>query len=605
MTGCHSDIDLKNIDSSAELEMGVALPIGSMHATIGDFLGDGQVKNIYVDSLENTGVITWKDTFDISRNYHPLDLSQYISETNLNLNVYDQLQARGMIGTDGKVTGTGAPVTLDFPITLRLKGINESSKLQDERLDSALIETASFTSIIRQNNLPLQWDWIDQVTLDLGPQINRPAGNTMTVYSRGNGYGYGENIPTAVNDFSICMMKNRNPSQWTQYLNNVIDTCDFTVHFTFTIPTGEKVDVPQNSGFSYKLGVQFVDYKAVWGMFSPSTDMYDESEEDFSDSWGDLAFLKTAKVPFAEPRVDVNVTTYIAGAMVMHGEYLYTEDIDGNKVYAAFTRDGRRTYDYHALKGEYLPLTSQIGDSTDKMNFFFSKAEDHGQIDRLVANMPQKIGYKFLVDFDQTLTPQIRLTNNTSVKVKATATLPLIFNQGLFLSYQDTVDVDLSKADIDSIINDVEYIDTLKATDLKLVLKAINTIPVDVKASIRCLDAAGNMIMDPEDPTKPFLIVPEDTVRIVAPKFEYRLSNWAMVEPGQTVVIASVNKKRVDILPLIKKIVYYAQIDDESMANAYKAGNFNVRITEDAGLKIGIGLTTKLDAIFNFNKDNK
>lgn len=111
--------------------------------------------------------------------------------------------------------------------------------------------------------------------------------------------------------------------------------------------------------------------------------------------------------------------------------------------------------------------------------------------------------------------------------------------------------------------------------------------------------------MDPEDPTKPFLIVPEDTVRIVAPKFEYRLSNWAMVEPGQTVIIASVNKKRVDILPLIKKIVYYAQIDDESMANAYKAGNFNVRITEDAGLKIGIGLTTKLDAIFNFNKDNK
>lgn len=115
MTGCHSDIDLQNIDSSAELEMGVALPIGSMHATIGDFLGDGQVKNIYVDSLENTGVIAWKDTFDISRNYHPLDLSQYISETNLNLNVYDQLQARGMIGTDGKVTGTWCSRHPRFP----------------------------------------------------------------------------------------------------------------------------------------------------------------------------------------------------------------------------------------------------------------------------------------------------------------------------------------------------------------------------------------------------------------------------------------------------------------------------------------------------------
>ena len=33
--GCHSEIDLQNIDKTAELEMGLAMPIGSIHATMG------------------------------------------------------------------------------------------------------------------------------------------------------------------------------------------------------------------------------------------------------------------------------------------------------------------------------------------------------------------------------------------------------------------------------------------------------------------------------------------------------------------------------------------------------------------------------------------
>ena len=63
MGGCKANVDLKNIDKTAELDMGIALPVGSMSATIGDFLADGQVPNIYVDSLNNKGILTFKDTF--------------------------------------------------------------------------------------------------------------------------------------------------------------------------------------------------------------------------------------------------------------------------------------------------------------------------------------------------------------------------------------------------------------------------------------------------------------------------------------------------------------------------------------------------------------
>ena len=86
LASCHSDIDLDNIDTSAEVEMGLALPVGTLHATISDFFGQG-IGNFYVDALDNKGVITWKDTFHVARNFHQVDWSQYISDKELNLNV--------------------------------------------------------------------------------------------------------------------------------------------------------------------------------------------------------------------------------------------------------------------------------------------------------------------------------------------------------------------------------------------------------------------------------------------------------------------------------------------------------------------------------------
>ena len=77
LAGCHADVDLANIDKKAEVEMGVALPIGSIHAKIGDFLGNGKVKNVFID---NKGTIFWQDTFHVSRNYHQLDLAAYIPQ---------------------------------------------------------------------------------------------------------------------------------------------------------------------------------------------------------------------------------------------------------------------------------------------------------------------------------------------------------------------------------------------------------------------------------------------------------------------------------------------------------------------------------------------
>lgn len=606
LMSCHSDVDLKNVDTTTRLDLGVALPVGTLNLTLGDFLG--YIPNLYVDSLNNKGVLTYKMDTTISRYYHQVDLKEHISEKELKLNVYEQAQAKGLIGGDGKVTGYGTPVTLDFPMTLKLKGINEASMLSGERLDSAYIDLASFSSTIDTIGASIKWEWIDQIVLDLGPQINRAQGNSMVVYDKNRDtdptkFNYNVTVPTDVDDFSIVLMKNRQPAKVDQYLNNVIDTCDFYVHFTFTIPMGEKVYVPENSAFKYKLGVQFIDYKAIWGMFEPSSDMHDEAVIDLSKSWGELDFLTRAKVPFSDPIVDVNIGTQVAGALYIDSAYVFGIDQDGVRTDAVF--EGGKTYRRVTFEeGEWLSLSSAIGDSTTNMNVRFDKTERGGQIHNLFRNVPQQLGYKFAVKFDMMQTPQIRVTNNTSIKVKATATLPFMFNEGMHIDYSDTIrDVNLSKFSIDSLLAEVKALDSLKVNELRMILKAENEIPLCIKAYMRCLDDKGNVIMDPKDASKPLLLFESDTVRLVAPTYANN-GGWYKASPGQTTISAYLTQEKIDLLPQIKQIVYTAVVDDESLQDAYSKGLDKVRIMDTDRLKLTIGLSGNVDATINFNNNS-
>ena len=620
LASCHSEVDWNNIDTRSEVEMGLALPVGSIHATLGDFLGNGQVPSLFIDSMENKGVITWKDTFKIARNFHQVNLSQYISEKHLSLNVYDKLKEKlveypalaAMLESNNKVTGIGVPITLTFDIPLKLTGINEAENIMGERLDSALIDTASFSSYIKTYNLPLEWEWIDSVTLELGEQINRPERNTMVVYDKNRDhFGYEQEIPTVVDHFTINMMKKNSAGQYIT--GSVVDSVSFKINFTFTIPTGKTVTVPKDAAFDYKLGVQFINYQAIWGKFSRSKDMYDEAVIDLSESWGALSFISDWKVPFAKPKIDMHIYTQIAGAMKIDGDYLYALDSKGDSIFAQFTRGTQdyRNFPRQFEEGEYLdPTKSQIGDSTTNMIVQFSENPKEGHLDRLFHTMPQKLGYKFGIDFTYggTYPSQIRITPSTSVRVEAACKLPLIFdNSGMFVHYQDTIrDVNLSQYSIDSLLANVNVVEKpVKQSELSLYLKAMNSIPLDIRASMRCLDEFGEVIMDPDTAAqKPLMLFPEDTITLKAPNFELVSGSWSAKTPGETIITAQLNKRQLDMLPKIKSIVYTAIIDDRSLQDAYRAGMNDVRITADEGLNIHIGLTAHIDAILNFNNNN-
>jgi len=608
LSSCHSDIDLGNIDKQAEVEMGLALPIGNLHLKIGDFIGDGKIDHLYVED----GVFALKIDTPITREYSKFELKDYIPDVNMPLlDVYKGLSYLPDMGGYKIIPGDDKDHTIPFPLTLKLDGINHPDSIGKQRLDSALIDSASFVSTISvKGGMTLNWNQVERIVLKLGKRVHPLDGtDSMLIYEKGNPdfaqyTDFGQNIDTRLRDFSIVLMKNLHPSTLIEYLTNVVDSVEFTVDFTVNIPSGQSVNVPVNSGFDYHMTVQFLDYKAIWGMFEPSDDMHDENVLDISKSWKDMDFLTRASLPFAEPKVDVNITTKIAGALYIDSAYLFTINREDSTTYATFNADESKYQQFTFKPGEYLPLSSAIGDSTTNMKIHFNNTPEGGRLNNIFKGVPKKLGYRFNVKFDAAKTPQIRVIPDMNIRVHALTTLPLIFDEGMHLDYTDTIrDVNLSQYSIDSLTAKTEIIDTMKTTDVTLFLTAYNTIPMDIRAVFRCIDINGDTIMDPADPSKPMALFAEDSLTFVAPQYEYIGGNWQRTSEGKTVITAQLSKEKLNLLPKVKNIVYSAVLENKTLQDEYDAKRgFTAKITEDSGLTLKIGLTAQADVVLNLNK---
>ena len=593
MQSCDAGVDLNNIDTTVSVEAALAVPVGSIRATIGNFVGRNS-GGLYIDTLENRGVLTFQDTFTVQNEFHKLDLSQYISNKTVKMDVYEKLGESSLL-SDGKITGDdGIQIPLSFPFTLKLAGINHDESYQ--RLDSALIRNARFVSRISQaGGLPLEWDWIDKVTLDLGDVFSRPQGNTLTIYKKGDGYGYDQDIEINIDQFILNLMKDKHLDpeiDQDKYFGNVLDSCNMSITMYVTVPSSAgQVVIPSTAGFEYSLKVQFIDYEAVWGMFKPSDEMTNEDEISISSLWESWDLLKKVSLPFANPSIDMQITTQIAGAMILKGDYLYIKDKNDQPIYAQFVNNSHSLTHYFS-SSEYLPLNSQIGDSTT-MHVLFNKDKDRGQLDRLFTVHPDKLGYKFALDFNRQETPQIRITENTDIRIDAISTFPLIFNQGFALTYADTLrDVNMTNLSIDSLFRNIAVIDTMERAALKVGLKIENTIPLQFRGEFLFLDEYGHVVFK------------ADSVLIPAPQQELNESaNWEET-PSSYAEIITINQENMDLLAKVRNIAYTVFIDDESMQYAYEQG-FKVKLTEHEALRITLGVGVDMKAILSLKSASK
>jgi len=597
LCGCKESIDLKNIDPKMEAKLGLALPVGSMKFTMNDFLGHNEVQQLYFNA---DGVLSFRDTFSIQRSFHDIDLAKYISETTKHFKVKEKVPTGEIIGDGTTIT------TLNFPLTLTLNGMNKISTLSDERIDSAIITNATFISNIDRVGFEMEWDWIESVDVVLGDEFTRSQGKQVRVYDKvrdqAKGYGWQQDIPITIDTFSICLMKDRNGKGkdiiW--YSNNVIDSCKFNFIFKFKVPQGTTVHIDNSSYYEYKFKVNFIDYHAIWGYFAPSNKMRDCDTVDIAKEWPTWSYFKQATLPFAHPRVDLFVTTQLAGALIMTGDYMYVKNNRFGKIVYATFDEGQSEHQRVEHK-QCVTLDAPIGDSVT-IQIPFTEAPTEGHIDNLFAITPDEMGYSYHIDMDLQKSPQARINKHgTDIRMQAVADVPFIFNEGLNIDYQDTVrDVDLSSYTLDSLLAQAKILDTVKTSDLYLVLTANNSLPMRIMGVPKFLDKAGQEIKDPSDPTHPIRFSTNDTLIFNAPtKYEQTITGLH-IEPGISTFILAIDKQHFDEFAHIKNIQLHAMVDNSSMIKGVEAP-----ITNESYLKVKIGIAANVDAIVNLEKSNK
>lgn len=585
MQGCEADVDLNKIDTSVAVKANVATPIGSLKASIGDFVGDGRW-GIYIDSINHDGVLTFRDTFGIETGFEQIDLSQHINSTRMTLNLYDKI--------GGSIGGVSQQVPLTFPVSLKFKGVNGAQ--EGIRLDSVLVKNACFVSkLTPSNSFPIKWEWIDKIELDLGSNFHRANGNIITIHEKNtSNNGYGQDIAIDIDEFSLNLMRNKNPQTPGEYKNNTIDSCIVNVTMLVTIPSSVGViSVPSTAAVQYELSVRIIECEAIWGMIKPTKEMSVNAEDAIADYWPAWNTILKLCLPIAKPRVDVSIETQVAGAIDLMIDHLYTQNDQGESKYATFSGNKDIKYTMN------LPLDSPL-DAVSTLNLTFSDNEAQGNLDELFSIRPDKVGYKFSVAFDEEETPQLRITKDTKVRVNAACDVPMIFNEGMSLAYEGTIDdIDLSMLTIDDILDSISVLDTLKDASAKLVITLENAIPLDLKGKFTCLDKNNNVIIDPET-NQPLLITQNETIVIKAPEHTLSGEEWTAT-PRQNVEVIDVDVEKLETLKKIKRIQFSAELTDESMQNAYNQGLFNAKLTDSNYIRVKLALGANVEAVLNFD----
>lgn len=568
LNACKSDVDLSNIDMSSQINLGIALPIGSMSATIGDFLGDSLIEQIMVDEL---GIFHFCDTLPLqTREFHSIDLTRYLLHTQEPEKFYIREQYPGaIIPSNQSIKG------LKFNMILDVSGINENHEHQ--RVDSIFVTEANFTSIINVNELDLKWSEIEQIRIVLDKQLfARKKGNEIIIPTQGKNFG--NQIPIIIDDFILSLMKDKKkPGETIQQV---------PIDIVFDLKTSHSIPVNANSYIQYDMTVNFINYDAIWGYFDASQELKDEDEILIDSLWSGWRNFQNLTLKFAEPKLSLLVTHQIAAPLFVHINHIYTKNnTTGETKYA--TWDGQKSINIplpNTLDPVHSSFDAQISNSVN-----FSNAADKGNIDELFNVKPDSVAYSYYIDIDlnklkSDYNNQGRLVENTSMTAEAAVDLPFIFDKESKINYTIDIDsLDFSDLTIDSIIHSADIIEKINHTELKLILLVRNYIPFALNANILFFDQDG----------KPIDLKLINNSGIFALSAPNKVDNNGFIsEPTDNTVILSIDQTQFDILAQVKRISLDLSLGDNTV-KAY--------LHKNTKLEIKLGLTARVDAVFDFN----
>ena len=556
LLACDPKIDFDNIDPSVKAEMGIALPVGEFGITLGDLIPT----NEGVLSVNEQGVYQLSAGFDFSQTIDDIDVSQYAATTEKTLFISEKFH--NLPAIVGPLT-----LPLEFELKMGMDGVNQT--LQDERIDSMRLTSATLIANINQN-FGLSANNIQKAELILSDDFHRAAGNTIDLPFTSF------NTPTNItlDNFSINFLKD--PTLPASD-DNVKDTITLKLRLTLNLAAGEMITLNTNSKFTVNVTVRINDYEAVYGRLVSNTEVGIQDCLELSEMWEGFSNLQNFHLNLYDPTISFDLTTSIGTPIRFHLTEFKSENQDGTDVrYAQFNGSN----EYEVSLPNYVKVTDSY-DQTATNTIVFNR--ENGNIGRLFGNSPARFCYNLgIIPEARNGSDQQRIVKGRNFfQATAKMTLPFSFDEGVSLEYKDTIPVDFSAVNLDSLLEEVEFIDNVEIRQLHLVLGLQNTLPFDVDASFAFLNA-NQQDLDIR-PTE------DGAIHIAGPK-EYG-SNGPIPGVGNTELV--VNDEMVDKLKDVRYLVFNISAKDPQ-SNLYP-----LTLEPENGLKIKIALTADVAAYMN------
>lgn len=599
------EVDLTNIDTTTSVQTSLALPIGSMTFKFRDFIGSKTIPHITIDE---EGRYVFMDTIVSSKEYHPVDMSALVTRTNSQWNVADELgkiidqllAVNPMIGTyfpglkdieSIPETGFSLPIelilkmssqesfkfSLDFPIDIDLKLLNENAEYQ--RVDSVMVRHADFTASFTTHNFDLPWEDIVSAEIFLSDNF-RNIDPILTLPLEGKGYD--QAIPINLDNFNLILMKDPSlPSSG----DNIEDTIHLSIRFTFDLKHDLTIYNDQYIGYDFH--VNLIDYSAMYGYFAAHELMYDEMiETPLTQLWSGWEMFESWVLPISEPSVRLEVDHTLAVPLIADLKHLYVTSKDGQRRDATFDANKQQ-------KSKPIHIDTQIAvddplDKTSHAEIQLDYTEEWGNIDTLFTIPMHAISYAFSICSDTTSAmKQYRILDNTRVNIKTMIKVPFAFQEGINLTYKDTIhNIDIAAMNLDSLLASTLLKGDSINANLNLYLVVENSLPFKVDGQFTFLDANNNVVK---------LNTMTDSVATLTLDYPNAVVDGITTEPSinNIEVPLQLYKEDFETISTIKSIVFEAHLGENM---------HDVNLTPEASVKIKLGIAANVKAIMDLSE---
>ena len=601
------DVDLTNIDGTTSVQTSLALPVGSMQFKFSDFIGENAIPQL---SIDDKGRYVYTDTMYTSGDYHPVDLTALITHANdrWNINeekqqIFTQLETNfpgleqtlkmiipGFTGYNSidtipikKIITTlaafGPPIDrlafdLEFPIEIDLSQLNNDFNYQ--RVDSILVDVAHFTSIFKVENFDLYWENIKGVELVLSDNF-RGIGPVVPLDIKDKNFY--QPLPLDLQDFHLVLMKD---PQAESSGDNIVDSLSLKIRFKIELNQDLAIDGDRYIGYNFE--VDLIDYSAMYGYFAAYNLMRDtQHQTPLTGLWAGWEWFENWLLPVSEPIVHAEVEHSLGLPMVAHLDYLYVESKDGERRDATFDEAKQE-------KSKIIHIPSQIAmdDPLEKRahtHLQLDYTDTLGNIDTLFTITPHTLSYSFSVAADSTSDiKQYRITDNTDINLATTIQIPFAFNEGVQLSYSDTLsEIAISEFSLDSLLQSLPIEEDSLALTLKLYMVVENGIPFEVACNFMFLDE-DNDVVTLSRMTDSVATLKLDYPTVIASK---------VTEPSINHISLELDDDDFDLLASVRSIVFTATLGNNMDA---------VELNPDITVNVKLGVAADVKAIIDLSE---